>query len=52
MIDERQPRDSTSFPLQKEEHNQPAKEKANSNGIGYKLNTQTGTYFFAKVSHI
>lgn len=51
MIDERQPQDSTSFPLPKDEHNQPANEKANSNGIGYKHNTQTGTYFFAKVIH-
>lgn len=51
MIDERQPQDSTSFPLPKEEHNQPANEKVNPNGIRYKHNTQMGTYFFAKVSH-
>jgi endophilin-A len=51
IIEERQPKDSTSFPLPKEGHNQPADEKANSNGIDDKHNTQMGTYFFAKVIH-
>jgi hypothetical protein len=52
IIEERQPKDSTSFPLPKDGHNQPADEKANSNGIDDKHNTQMGTYFFAKVRHI
>ncbi|KAJ1431173.1 SH3-like domain superfamily [Sesbania bispinosa] len=51
MTDERQPKESTSFPLPKNGHNQPADGNANSNGFGYKHNVQTGTYFFAKVIH-
>ncbi|GAU15796.1 hypothetical protein TSUD_236120 [Trifolium subterraneum] len=51
IIEERQSKDSTSFPLPKDGHNQPADEKANSNGIDGKHNTQMGTYFFAKVIH-
>lgn len=49
MVDERQPKESTSFPLPKDGHNQPADENANSNSIDYKQHSQTGTYFFAKV---
>ncbi|KAL5099809.1 hypothetical protein RYX36_004136 [Vicia faba] len=51
MIDERQTKEPTSFPLPKDGYNQPADEKLNSNGIDYKHDTQMGTYFFAKVIH-
>ncbi|KAG5069532.1 hypothetical protein AAZX31_01G138000 [Glycine max] len=51
IIEERQPKEATSFPLPKDGYNQPADENANSNGIDYKHNSQTGTYFFAKVIH-
>lgn len=52
MIDERPPEDPTSSPLPKDGHNQSADEKANSNGFDYKHDSQMGTYFFAKVTHI
>lgn len=52
MIDERQPKDSTSFPLAKDGYNQPVVENANSNGFDSKHNSQMGTFFFAKVSHV
>ncbi|KAL9328398.1 hypothetical protein ACSQ67_003401 [Phaseolus vulgaris] len=51
IIEERQPKEATSFPLPRDGHNQPADENAASNGIDYKQNSQTGTYFFAKVVH-
>ncbi|RDY05503.1 SH3 domain-containing protein 2, partial [Mucuna pruriens] len=51
IIEERQSTEATSFPLPKDGYNQPAEENANSNGIDYKHNSQTGTYFFAKVVH-
>lgn len=51
IIEERQPKEPPSFPLPRDGHNQPADENVNSNGIDYKPNSQTGTYFFAKVVH-
>lgn len=51
IIDERQPKEATSFPLPRDGLNQPADENANSNGFEYKHNSPTGTYFFAKVVH-
>ncbi|XP_027360203.1 SH3 domain-containing protein 2 isoform X2 [Abrus precatorius] len=51
IIEERQPKESTSFPLPSDGYNQPVDENTNSNGLDYKHNSQTGTYFFAKVIH-
>nr|KYP46133.1 Intersectin-1 [Cajanus cajan] len=51
IIDERQPKEATSFPLPRDGLNQPADENANSNGFEYKHNSPTATYFFAKVVH-
>ncbi|XP_061359875.1 SH3 domain-containing protein 1 [Gastrolobium bilobum] len=51
MIMERQPKESTSFPLPRDGYNKPADENTKSNGFDYKHNSQTGTYFFAKVIH-
>ncbi|KAK7309475.1 hypothetical protein RJT34_06230 [Clitoria ternatea] len=51
IITESKPKESTSFPLPKDGYNQPAEENANNaNGID-KHNSQTGSYFFAKVVH-
>ncbi|KAG5134630.1 hypothetical protein AAZX31_09G197300 [Glycine max] len=51
IIEDRQPKEATSFTLPKDGYNQPADENANSSGIDYKHNSQTATYFFAKVVH-
>ncbi|XP_027913365.1 SH3 domain-containing protein 1 [Vigna unguiculata] len=51
ITDEKQPKEATSVPPPRDGHNQPADENTASNGIDYKHNSQTGTYFFAKVVH-
>nr|XP_025651430.1 SH3 domain-containing protein 2-like isoform X2 [Arachis hypogaea]XP_025698084.1 SH3 domain-containing protein 2-like isoform X2 [Arachis hypogaea] len=51
MIDERHPKESSSFPPPRVGHSQPTTENANSNGVDHKHNNQTGTFFFAKVIH-
>lgn len=52
MTVEKQPKESSSYPLSRDGYNQTADENANSNGFDHKHTSQKGTYFFAKVSHV
>ncbi|KAK7252564.1 hypothetical protein RIF29_36608 [Crotalaria pallida] len=51
MTEEKQPKESSSFPLPRDGYNQTADENANLNGLDHKNNSRSGTYFFAKVIH-
>ncbi|OIW10735.1 hypothetical protein TanjilG_27681 [Lupinus angustifolius] len=51
MTEEKQPKESSSYPLSRDGYDQTADDNSNLNGFDQKHTSQTGSSFFAKVIH-